>query len=40
MQHHSYDHNAAGWTGYIEGDGWVLFVADDGGTYLHREGAS
>ena len=36
MEHHNYDTKAAGWTGYTEHADWVLFVADDGSTYLHR----
>lgn len=30
----------AGWLGFVQGDGWVLFFAADGHTYLHREDVS
>ena len=36
---HKYDAApVAGWIGYVEGDGWTLFVAEDGQAYLHVEG--
>jgi hypothetical protein len=37
MKQHTYDNApAAGWSGYTEGPDWVLFIADDGSTFLHR----
>lgn len=34
---HHYDNAPiAGWSGYVTGDGWILFVADNGTTHLHR----